>query len=396
MGMFRSISGSMRVRIVSADPETVLSRLNADNIILSSLSCPESLTMEASIRVADYKKVCAIAEATGAGFTVIGKEGYYWTIKDLFKRPVLILGLLSIFLLILYIPGRIFFVQVEGNQSVPDNYILEQAELCGIGFGVNRRTVRSESVKNALLQRIPQLQWIGVNTSGCVATVSVKEKTESSQTDAEVGDSKAISSIVAACDGIIQEIYVKKGNPLCKTGQAVQAGQILVSGYTDCGLSICASRADAEIYALTNRKLCMITPLDYAVRGPIQRSYRRIYLQIGKKLINLYNNSGISDATCVKICKKDVLTLPGGFALPVAVVTELYYDYETGCCNSNDEEQTDWVSDYAEQYLKEHMIAGQILQKVTDRQSADNCHIFMLDYICREMIGLEKQEEIIQ
>ena len=37
--------------------------------------------------------------------------------------------------------------------------------------------IRSEKVKNSLLQRIPQLQWAGINTDGCVAVISVREKT---------------------------------------------------------------------------------------------------------------------------------------------------------------------------------------------------------------------------
>ena len=89
-------------------------------------------------------------------------------------RPVLLAGLGILFLLAMYLPSRVLFIRVEGNMQIPDRQILAAAEECGIRFGASRREVRSEKVKNALLSSVPQLQWAGVNTAGCVATISVR------------------------------------------------------------------------------------------------------------------------------------------------------------------------------------------------------------------------------
>ena len=395
MGLFHSISGSVRIQIVCAEPEKLLSRFNEENISLHYLNYKEALTVEASINRRDYNRANTIAQSFGAQVQIIHKEGLYWSIKRIFNRPVLIFGLVILVCSVLYLPGRIFFVQVEGNQYIPDKLILEQAQLCGVGFGANRRAVRSESVKNGLLQRIPELQWVGVNTSGCVATISVQEKYEIDQSDNSTPGT-GVSSIVASCDGVIQEMVVKKGNPLCAPGQAVKAGQTLVSGYTDCGLSICATQAEAEVYALTHRNFCVISPINYQVRENHTGIQKKIYLQIGKKLINLYNNSGISDASCVKICKQDYLTLPGGFVLPVALITETYYAYDISGNQIIDETEPTWLAEYAEHCLVERMVAGQILKSSDSIETTEDCYIYKSDYICREMIALVKQEEIVK
>ena len=93
---------------------------------------------------------------------------------------------------------------MEGNQNVPENLILELASQCGLSFGTERRQVRSEQVKNALLGAVPELEWVGINTAGCVATISVRER----QKGENIGQAGGVSSIVASCDGMITGIVV--------------------------------------------------------------------------------------------------------------------------------------------------------------------------------------------
>ena len=62
-------------------------------------------------------------------------------------------------------------------------------------------------------------------------------------------------------DGFIVSATVTRGNFLCRVGQSVKAGQVLISGYTDCGICIQATRAEGEIYAQTSRDFAAVTPL---------------------------------------------------------------------------------------------------------------------------------------
>ena len=93
---------------------------NEENISLRYLNYKEALTVEASINRRDYNRANTIAQSFGAQVQIIHKEGLYWSIKRIFNRPVLIFGLVILVCSVLYLPGRIFFVQVEGNQYIPD------------------------------------------------------------------------------------------------------------------------------------------------------------------------------------------------------------------------------------------------------------------------------------
>lgn len=391
MGLFRSLSGSVHIELVSADIPGLLSQISGNNISATNLQSVDEMTVHANILREDYKRLCTITEHRGDKLNVIRKEGIYWKSKDLVQRSVLLTALSLLLLFALVLPSRILFVRVQGNSLVPSKLIIDTADECGISFFASRRKVRSEKVKNALVEKIPELQWVGVNTAGCVATINVTEKTVSKQPEETSG---RVSSIVASRDGVIGSLTVKHGNQLCQVGQAVKAGQTLVSGYTDCGIMIKATRSDAEIYAQTFRELQVVAPVIAKKRDTYTDQKKKFSIIFGKKLIKLYNDSGISDTTCVKIYDEIKITLPGGFQLPVSLIRETVKEYDFSAAEQTDD--FNWLEENAIRYLQSQMIAGRILDQDIKMQLQDDICSLHGQFACYEMIAQEKVEEIIQ
>ncbi len=390
--MWELIAAKLIVEITSADVIALVNTLNREKIRMDSVCYSNDLTITVEILGIDWKKLQSIAKKQGASVKILGKKGIFWEVAAFIKRPVLMIFVISIFLLSAYLSGRIFFVRIDGNTTIPSNLILETAAQCGIRFGTGRRQVRSEQVKNALLESIPQLQWAGVNTQGCTAIISVREKTVTEQ---KADRNNEICSIVAVRDGIIQNCTVYEGNPLCTVGQAVKAGQTLVSGYLDCGTVIKTTKADAEISALTSYKLTLVTPKAAVIRGGVIREKKEYAILFGKKLIKITNDSGNLGATCAKIYDEKYLQLPAGFSLPIALVkqTSYYYEEVEDAIASADAQQ--WLSSFAESYLQRNMIAGKILSAQTEVvQTQEACRL-MGNYACEEMIGQIKYEQMI-
>lgn len=392
MEFWRSLNGVLEVSLTSADIAATLTQIHKQGIVLHDVKQDDFLTITFLIRRQDYKKLDNIAQKRGDDLKIIKHLGHFWKIKGLLKRPVLVAGLAVFMILGMIIPTRVYFFQVEGNQSVPTRLILEQASQCGISFGASRREVRSERMKNALLEAIPQLQWAGVNTYGCVAVISVKER----HITEEINQSKGVSSIVAARDGIIWSSTVTRGNGLCKVGQAVKAGEVLISGYTDCGLTIRGTNAEGEIFAKTKRKLSVVTPSVWQLRGDTVRKEKKYGLILGKKRINFYTDSGISPMTCVKMYQESFLTLPGGFVLPISMVTEEWTYYENRDVNTSAEDVPRKLSGFVEEYLSGTMIAGQVLTKQESALEGDGVIRLEGEYACLEMIGQVRSEEIVK
>lgn len=380
----------IRIELISADLPSALNSISKNGITLYGIEWVNELK---AVLLADRSALHEIkryADRHGIQITVLEEKGLFVYWKRLLHRPLLTVGLLLLLVLSCYLPSRVFFVRVEGNRSLPGNLIMEKAEQCGISFGASRREVRSEQVKNALLQMLPELQWAGVNTRGCVATISVSERTQAQQEPAEKGP----CSIVAKCDGIIERFTVTSGSLQCKQGQAVRQGEVLVSAYTDCGISVTASAAEAEIYARTRTSVSAVLPEVYETPGEILEERTRYALCIGKKRINFYKGSSILDTSCVRIYDEKQWTLPGGLTLPVFLVKETWVFRNCREGTVSEEDAGQMLSSWTEDYVLSAMTAGTILSRWEVCRQKAGCYQLNSVYSCSEMIGRKMNEEI--
>lgn len=379
--------GDITLELTSADIPGALGAFSQAGIILSDVVQVSELTVRMTVRRQDYGIVSGTAERRGETLRQIRRLGSYWKYRGILRHPVLILGILLLLTLTAWLPTRVLFIQVEGNTSVPTRLILEKAAQCGIVFGAERGEVRSEKMKNALLEAVPQLQWAGINTRGCVAVITVEERRVQKQEVKPV-----TGSIVAVCDGVIRECTVIRGTALCKPGQAVREGETLISGYTDCGGVILREAAEGEVYAETRREIMALTPEKWTFRGEILSAATKYSLILGKNRINFYEDSGILDSSCVKMYSEYYMTLPGGLQLPVILVREEWTWYSQSEKTVDTGSTGQILLEYAQDYLRSRMVAGQILER---QEAVDGCTLYA-EYICLEMIGQVRYEEITE
>lgn len=386
MGLWQSLQGMVQIEITGTDVSRSLRRLSEAGIVLQKTTYSGDLCVLSWVSRKDSRRIAEILVPLGDGVKEKKRTGIYWGLASLLHRPVLVLGLACIVVFYVFLSTRVLFVTVKGNSRIPARYILEQAENYGLSFGVGNRAVRSERIKNGLLEAIPQLQWVGVNISGCVAEISVEEKP--GKEEEMQAPSHKVSHIVAGKDGIILSCTVKEGNALCTVGQAVRKGQILVSGYIDCGISIQAVRADGEIFGQTLQNLQALMPAASEARGlPVKETY--VYtLIVGSKQFSWGDTQAwdSNPVNTVKTVQRQRLTLPGGFVLPVTLEKTTYTFYES-------EETTLWnqwdMTEYVKSYLLSHMIAGEILESQEDFEQGEGILELRGKYRCREMIGVE-------
>ena len=390
MNTFPIWTGKVRIELTSADTASRIGEINSMGIPLADIEKSGDLAFRATLLSCHLKIVQSLAEKRGDRVVILDRDGFYWSAFGLKRRPILLTGIVILLLSTLLLPNLVLFVSVEGSTSIPDRLILDQAQTVGIKFGAARGQVRSEKVKNLLLDAIPQLQWAGINTSGCKAIITVKER---NATKAEM-DKYMVSNMVASGDGVISSCTVTNGTANCTVGQAVQKGQLLVSGYSDCGNFITAGRAEAEIFATTRHRMRAVMPLEHTIRGQFDNQTTKYSLCIGKKRINLYKGSGIYDSSCVKMESQYQLTLPGGFEVPVVLIRQHFIAYQLETIRDTDLTLDSRLSACLQSQLRNICVACTI----TDAQEryATESDIAILDavYNCIEMIGREQVVQI--
>ena len=389
MTFWTRAAGIVRAELVSADPEGTLRALSGTGVTLDEITPRGALTLEFLLRREDFPAAQALCRKRGDSLRVLGRQGLYYAVGTLWRRKLLLAGLLFLVGLTALLPTRVLFFRVEGNRTVPTAKVLWEAERRGLSFGASRRGVRSERIKNALLDAIPELEWVGVNTNGCTAVISVRERAVSAP---EPEPKHQVGNIVAAMDGYTLSVTVTQGTGQVEPGQAVKKGEILISGYTDCGICIQATQAEGEILAQTRRELEAVTPAAYQKKGDITGTKRVLSLLLGKKRIFFWKDSGILEGSCDRIQEDYPLTLPGGFRLPVCLRVDTYINRESQPERLTAQQASERLKAFIARYLPEQMIAGTVGQASQTILSEGGCYRLRGSYLCREMIGREKRE----
>ncbi len=385
------LTNQVRVKLISSDLPARFRYMNAQGIDLEKLCQVDYITATFVLRRKDYLSIKQYLASKGDTVTILASKGMFNFFDGIVKRPILLVTIALLLFLTFWVPTKVLFVRVEGNACVSSSHILQCAENAGIRFGASTRPLRSEKVKNSLLQQIPELSWVGINTKGCVATITVAERQISQTAPEEKG---AISSIVSSRDGQITDITVTAGNALCKIGDVVTKGQILISGYTDCGIKIQATHAKGEVFGTTKYENTLIFPREYAAKGARTAKTRNIFLQIGKKQIKIWKGSGISGAICDKMYASYYLTLPGGFQLPCGVQVEKCTYYCADTATIPPEQAQLIMQEQSRLYLLESMISGHILSQTQAFSQEDGAYLLSGRYTCQEMLGRIQYEQI--
>ena len=370
MDLWWRLRGWARLRLTSADCVGRMRELGRERR-LEHIEFLDDLTVEF-----DVQRSGEVQVRDGEKLEVVRRGGVPAYLAVLARWKILCAFLAVLLVLTLWLPTRMWFIRVEGNGEIPARRILEAAEECGVYFGAPVRELRSEQVKNHLLWAIPELRWAGVNTSGCTATITVAVRDGGA-----IPEDTAPGALIACTDGVVPEVYPGAGTVLARPGQAVKAGDILISGTSDLGITTRVERAEGEVYALTERAVTAVLPEMTLRKGETGSQRVRYALLIGKKRMNFPNDTGILYGTCVKMRTVNYLKLPGGFELPVALVTERYVLCETKETVRDNSEEI--LAAAARSAVEEAMIAGTILTEDASFQG----HTLPVSYSCREMIA---------
>ena len=386
------VFGFLEVEVATAEPARLLNRCASCGIRCWDPHPEDPVRLLLFIPSHDWKKLQALVQRCGCVCTIRCRHGLLWSLRGLKKRPFFSVCMAFLLLFFLLAPGKIWFIRVEGNCEIPAKKILAAADACGVRFGAEIRSIRSEKIKNRMLNLIPELEWMGVNFHGGIATVSVRERTPKGT----VRNSSAVTNIIAGQSGVITSMSVLGGQAICKLGQAVEKGELLVSGYIDCQTHTQVTRADAEIYAMTRYAMEAVYPAQWYVQQPTGCTLRTAWLLLGKQRIKIFGNSGISPGTCDKMTNMQWVSLPGGYILPVGFMIETASETKLEAIMIGAETARDAMEAYFQQTVLSSMIAGRILEEKTSLRESGTVYRMSGEFICSEMIARQRNAQIFE
>lgn len=215
------------------------------------------ISLSASYVVA--KRLQTICRFGGIPITVDRSRGIREAMTFLVRRPGLPIGMMLCLALAVAFSTHLTEIRVTGNYTLSKSEVVSELSAAGLSLLDYVPAIDVDSIENRLLIRSEHISWITINLIGNVAEVQIREKTLKE----EAGDT-APANLVARCDGVIVSCEVLHGNILTKAGEAVCAGEVLVSGvYDSLTQGIRYTRAEGAIYAETEHAFEIEVPYRY-------------------------------------------------------------------------------------------------------------------------------------
>jgi similar to stage IV sporulation protein len=225
----------------------------------------------------------------------------------------------------LYFSGIVWNIEVIGNESISDAYVIQLLEERGLVPGVRRSALDLDELARDIVVNDTNIGFISVNFRGTCAYIEIKEYTPPAK---GVAKSDSPCNICAARDGVITELEVYSGAPEVKAGDTVKAGELLISGIVDSAsdgykLKSASGRVIAE-FADT---LCVEIPYKTTQKVATGRSKSEKMVIFFSKNRKIFKNSGNEYELCDIIENKYRIEPFDKIKLPIELLETVYNEY---------------------------------------------------------------------
>lgn len=187
--------------------------------------CYEKDVLVAKCKPEDYIHIRHISRSAGGRTKIKYRKGILFPLLSLFNRKGLMVGVLVAVLIINFLCGFVWDIEISGNEKLSTNEIRSFLISQGFYEGVFWKSIDKNMVEDMMMSSYEDIAWVHINRAGTKAKVELHEAT----LKPKITD-KTITNLKATKDGIIVSAKVKDGWQVINVGDSVVAGDILVSG----------------------------------------------------------------------------------------------------------------------------------------------------------------------
>lgn len=201
-------------------------------------------------------RIKELAAKADTEVTIIEKSGLFYKFIH-YRNRIAFFLMPFILLIVLFILSRyIWSVEITGNRFITNDILYSYLELQNWSYGCPISGMIPEDMERQMREDFPVITWVNVVIKGTCLRIDIKENeyAAAGQPADTVHSPGRYRNIVSGEQGIVSSIITRSGIPLCREGDTVSQGQILVSGeipiYNNTGDTIISHRyvdADADI-----------------------------------------------------------------------------------------------------------------------------------------------------
>lgn len=377
--------GNIEVKITCANCEQVLGAVHRAGISLWRVRRVDEQSLAMQIHAEDLERFRSVAARYFAEINILHATGVF-RYRHLSKRVGIYFGIVLGLGLLALINCFVWNIEVIGcDEKTTESEVLRQFDELGFTTGKWRFGLDLTTLENNFLRQNPEVMWVSVNMHFTTARIELRERVGK---QAQIYDQTTPCDIVAARDGKIIELMLTNGRALVSEGDAVHAGQMLVSReYITRYNETIIVHSMARVLAETEREISVEMPMDENVHTPTGKSKNFYTLTCFNFKIPLYFKEKIS-YNRFDISYHTYQPRIGDFALPIVLTRKRYTEIteQRGVLDAAD------VRLQAKAALNEKekalLVGAEIKQKSVTESQRNNKLILTAHYKCIEDIAI--------
>ena len=224
---FKFLKGYVIIEIYGSNAERFINICVKRNIRLYYLKYRSDGKIESCVDKSSFALLRPVALKTKTRVHIKKKKGLFDVYRRYGGRYALITGALMCILFFFISSQFIWAVEINGIENADYEAVVNSLEKCGIYTGARKKNADAAAdIKKRILRENENISWAWVYIEGSKARVEIYEKIIPPQ----IFDRSLPCDIVAAYDGCIKNIVLKNGHCEFKAGDAVSAGETIISG----------------------------------------------------------------------------------------------------------------------------------------------------------------------
>ena len=226
-GVWNSVAGYVIIEIKGRGLERFLNLLLHSGIEIWRVRRVGASSVTACMDVAGFYALHKLAHGQNVRVRILEKHGLIMRLSRMRFRKVLLYGWVVILALLIAASRRIWFIEVEGCDVIQPADVLNVLDALDVRVGAHRTAVPTYRLGSAIMASDSRIAWAGAKLDGVTLHVSLTEAEPIPDFTLNPGTH---ASIFAKKDGVITGVTVYDGKALVHAGDAVIAGQELITG----------------------------------------------------------------------------------------------------------------------------------------------------------------------
>lgn len=172
------------------------------------------------------RRLQSVAAEYDVAVTVWKRRGLRYLLKPYCRRIGILCGLLCGAAFLWWCNATVRSIEISGNETVSDAEILTALAALGVTYGTPLRDLPYTYVEQRMRLSIGDIEWIALRHTGGRLIVEMTEARQPPQ----LTDNRIPTNYIATVSAQITEMDVRGGHAVKQVGDAVKAGELLITG----------------------------------------------------------------------------------------------------------------------------------------------------------------------